>query len=401
MRWAPTKWLSQVGSITRMSLETSIERRGSSVASMAGIAGVVAVLVAVLSIAQGIRRVMIASGDPKTAIVMRSGSDTEMMSFLLGPETRIIADAPGIARTPRGIALCSPELFTIINLPKRDTGTDANVPLRGVRTEAFRVHTEVELVAGRLFVPGRNEVIVGVGALREFSGLDLGGTMEVGRNRWTVVGLFRAAGGLAESEIWTDAPGLQGAYHRGNSYQTVVAKLTDADAFDRFEKALMADPRVNVKALRQTDYYVEQSRTLYNLITGLGTLIATLMAVGAVFGALNTMYSAVAARTREIATLRALGFGSGSVILSIMIESLALALVGGSVGALAAYLVFDGFQAATMNWQSFSQVAFTFEVTPWLLVQGVFYAALIGLVGGLFPALRAARLPVADALRSV
>ena len=391
-------WLSQVGSITKLSLETIVERKGASAAAVFGIAGVVAVFVAVLSIAQGFRHVMTVSGDPSAAIVLRAGSDTELMSILYGTGMRIIADAPGVERSADGALACT-ELFVVINLPKRSTGLDANVPLRGLSRNAFEVHDTVRIVEGRRFTPGCNEVIVGAGAAYEFAGLELGSELKVGRNRWKVVGIFSANGGLAESEIWTDAVVLQSAYNRGSSFQTVRVKLKSPEAFDEFRNALLTDPRLTVKVLRLQDYYFEQSRTVYNLITGLGTLIAVLMGIGAVFGALNTMYSAVSARTREIATLRALGFGSGPVVISIMVESLFLASLGGFAGAASAYLVFDGYRAATMNWQSFSQVAFAFDVTPSLLVQGGIYAILIGLVGGLFPALRAARLPVAAALR--
>jgi putative ABC transport system permease protein len=393
-------WIAQTASVTRLSLETILERKGACAASVFGIAGVVAVFVAVLSIAQGFRQVMTRSGDPTKAIVLRSGSDTEMMSFFAGPEARLVGDAPGVTQTAAG-PLASRELFVVINLPKRSTGTDANVPLRGVSPDAFAVHDRLKLEQGRFFVPGRNEVIVGLGATREFAGLDLGASLRVGRSDWRVVGLFSADGGLAESEIWTDAMVLQDAYQRGNSYQSIVVKLTSPAVFPEFRRGIEADPRLRVKALLQTEYYLEQSRTVYNLITGLGTLIALLMAIGAVFGALNTMYTAVAARTREIATLRALGFGSSPVVVSVLIESLLLALFGGTIGGLVAYWVFDGFRAATMNWQSFSQVAFAFRVTPVLLMQGILCSTLIGLIGGLLPALRAARLPVARALREL
>jgi putative ABC transport system permease protein len=397
-RWL--NWLSQTAAVTRLSLETVIERKGACAASVCGIAGVVAVLVAVLSIAQGFRRVMTVSGDPARALVLRGGSDTEMMSFLMGQETRLIGDAPGVLHGPDG-PLLSSELFVVINLPKRSTGTDANVPLRGLSAGGFTVHDSVRLIEGRPFVAGRNEIIVGIGAVREFAGLTLGSRVSVGRSEWEVVGIFEAGGGVSESEIWTDATVLQSAYQRGNSFQTVVVRLERPEAFEEFERALMSDPRLNVKVVRQTDYYLEQSRTLHRLVTGLGTLVAGLMALGAVFGALNTMYSAVAARTREIATLRAIGFGGGPVVTSILIESLLLALVGGILGGGGAYLMFDGYQAATMNWQSFSQVAFAFQVTPGLLAQGMAWALGIGLIGGLFPALRAARLPVARALREL
>jgi putative ABC transport system permease protein len=393
-------WLSQVAAITRFSLQTIPERKGASAAAIFGIAGVVAVLIGVLSIAQGFRHAMTAAGSPSTVVVLRSGADNEMTSILLREDTRIIADAPGVRRTDSG-PVASAELFVIIDLPKRSSGTSANVPLRGVEPTAFQVRDEVQIIAGRRFESGRNEVVAGRGAAAEFAGLELGAKLKVGQNEWTVVGLFSARGGISESELWTDSSVLQQAYKRGTSYQAVYAKLTSPEAYTQFKDALTSDPRLNVKVLRQTDYYAGQSEMIYNLITVLGTLIASLMAVGAIFGALNTMYTAVSARTREIATLRALGFGSSPIVLSVLIESFLLAWIGGAIGSTLAYLAFDGYRAATMNWQSFSQVAFAFAVTPPLLAQGVIYAAVIGLVGGLFPAIRAARLPIAAALREL
>ena len=396
----PLNWLRQVASLTQFNLKSIWGHKGSAAAAIFGIAGVVAVLVAVLSIAQGFRQAMTVSGSPETAIVMRSGADTEMMSGLGGPDTRIIADTEGVARGADG-PLASAELFVIINLPKRSTGTDANVPLRGVERAAFEVRNCIEIVQGRRFEWGRNEVIAGAGAALEFEGLDVGSQIEVGKNAWTVVGVFTENGGISESEIWTDAAVLQPAYRRGNSFQAVYAKLESPDVFQEFKDRLTTDPRLNVKVLRQPEYYAEQSTMVTNLITGLGTLVASLMGVGAVFGALNTMYTAVSSRTREIATLRALGFGGAPVVVSVLLESLVLALVGGSLGAGLAYFAFDGFRAATINWQSFAQVAFAFDVTPGLLLQGILFAAVIGLVGGLLPAIRAARLPVAAALREL
>jgi putative ABC transport system permease protein len=396
----PFNWLSQVGSVTKFGLLSIPQRRGSVSAAVIGIAGVVAVLVGVLSIAVGFRHTMNASGSPDAAIVLRSGADSEMVSGFSRENTRIIAGAAGLAQSGKG-PLASAELFVIINLPKRSTGTDANVPLRGVEDEAFKVRDRFTIVEGRRFEPGKNEVIVGVGAARQFAGLDVGNRIKVGRYEWPVVGTFSAGGGTAESEIWTDATVLQGAYHRGDSFQSVYTKLTSPTAFQQFKDALTTDPRLNVNVLRQTDYYAEQSRAVTKLITTLGFLIASLMAVGAIFGALNTMYSAVSARTREIATLRALGFGSGAVVVSVLVESLALACLGGTLGAALAYFAFNGFQTATMNFQSFSQVTFAFQVTPELLAQGIIWAAFIGLIGGLFPALRAARLPIAAALREL
>jgi putative ABC transport system permease protein len=393
-------WLSQIVVITKFSLQSLPERKGASAAAVFGIAGVVAVLVGVLSIAQGFRRAMTVCGSPDTAIVLRGGADAEMSSFMSKETTRVIADSPGILRSADGPE-ASAELFVIIDLPKRSTGTDANVPLRGVESAAYKVRGELQIRAGRRFEPGRNEVIVGVGALNEFAGLDLGSKIKVGGDQWTIVGIFSANGGLSESEIWADASVLQASYKRGSSFQSVFVKLTSAEGFQAFKETLTDDPRLNVKVIRETDYYVEQSRMVFNLITGLGTLVAGLMGIGAVFGALNTMYSAVAARTREIATLRALGFGSGPVVISVLLESLALALLGGLLGGGLAYFLFDGYRAATMNWQSFSQVAFSFAVTPSLLVQGAIYATIIGFFGGLFPAIRASRLQIATALREL
>jgi putative ABC transport system permease protein len=396
----PVNWLAQVASVTKFGLLGIPQRRGSVSAAVIGIAGVVGVLIGVLSMAVGFRKAMTASASADAAIVLRTGADSEMVSGFGRDETRVIADAPGLARNPQG-PLASAELFVIIALPKRSTGTDANVPLRGVEAPAFHVRDKLKIEQGRAFAWGRNEVIVGVGAAQEFAGLQVGNKLRVSHQEWAIVGTFSAGGGTAESEIWTDATVLQEAYHRGTSFQAVHAKLTSPTAFGQFKDSLTSDPRLSVKVLRQAEYYAEQSTLLTTLITTLGYLIAALMAVGAIFGALNTMYSSVSARTREIATLRALGFGSAAVVASVMLESLALALLGGALGAGLAWLLCDGFHAATINWQSFSQVTFAFNVTPVLLARGIALATLIGLLGGLLPALRAARLPVAAALREL
>ena len=393
-------WLSQIAAVTRFSLRTIPERLGSAATAVFGIAGVVAVFVGVLSIAQGIRQTMVTAVAPEGAIVLRSGADSEMMSGLGREATRIISEAPGVARDAEG-PLSSAELFVILNIPKRDTGTDANVPLRGVERAAPRVRDDFRVLEGRMFEWGRNEVIAGRAAAGEFAGLDVGQTLDVGREQWQVVGIFATNGDLSESEIWTDAKVLQPAYRRGDSFQSARVRLTSTGSFQEFKDALTSDPRLDVQVARQDEFFAEQSTVVIGLITGLGTLIAALMGLGAIFGALNTMYTAVAERTREIATLRALGFRSGPVIASVLFEALLLALVGGLIGGGLAYVAFDGFRAATMNWQSFSQVGFAFAVTPGLLIQGAVYSALIGLIGGFFPAIRAARLPVATALREL
>ncbi len=393
-------WVSQILAVTLLNLRTITERRGASISAMVGVAGVVTVFVAVLSIAEGFRITMTTTGSPDTAIVMRGGSDSEMTSLITVDDRKIIADAPAIKRGPNG-PLASTELYVIVDVPKRTTGTPANVPLRGVETTAFDVRDKVHIIAGRRFEPGRNEIVVGSGALKEFSGLELGSKAHFGSTAWDVVGIFDAGGSLAESEIWTDANILRGVYHRATTSQAVYVKLVSPGSFDTFKDALTADPRLNVKVVRETDYYAEQSRALYALITRLGTLIALMMGVGAVFGALNTMYSAVAGRTREIATLRAIGFGGFPVVISVLTESLALAMVGGVIGGALAYFAFNGYHTATMNWQTFSQVTFAFRVTPLLLVQGITYSLLMGTLGGLLPAIRAARLSVAAALRDL
>ncbi len=392
----PAQILTMIG----LTLRTVPQRAGSSVVAVTGVAGVVVVFVAVLSIAEGFQAALAGAGSPDTAIVMRGGSDTELSSILPLESTRVIRDAPGVRRSTGGV-VASAELFVVVDVPKRSTGTPANVPLRGVEPAAFDVRDEVRIVEGRTFRPGTNEIIVGRSAAAQFAGIELGSTQRWGESAWEVVGIFEADGTIAESEIWCDARVLQPAYRRGDSFQSVYARLESADAFDAFRDALTADPRLDVMVEREDDYYLGQTQAVTAIITGIAGVIAFLMGIGAVFGAINTMYTAVAARTREIATLRALGFSSGPVVISVMAESVALAVVGGLLGGLIAYAGFNGYQTATLNWQTFSQVAFAFRVTPELLVQGITWAVVMGFFGGLFPALRAARLPVATALREL
>jgi len=392
------RWLQQIGTLTLFNVRTIPERRGSVAAAVVGMGFVVMVLVGVLSISQGFQRTMAATGDPSVALVLRGGAENEMMSVVTRDDSRLVAEAPGIAKGKSG-DLVSPELFVVISVPQKTTGSDANVPMRGVLPPAMEVHDWLHIVEGRSFGWGKNEVIVGRAAQGQFRGLEVGQKIHVAATDWTVVGAFTAAGGAAESEIWTDAAVLQPAYNRHNTFQAVKVRLASPGSFQGFKDALTSDPRLDVKVVREPEFYASQSRALTALITGLGALIGILMGLGAFFGALNTMYTAVAARSKEIATLRALGFPRLPVAVSVILESLVLAAVGGALGALIAYLAFDGYEAATMNWQSFSQVAFAFRVTPVLLAVAIFYALVLGFVGGLFPAVRAARLPVATALR--
>jgi putative ABC transport system permease protein len=392
--------LSQIAAVTWLGIRTIRLRLGSSAVAVVGIGAVAAVFVGVLSMAEGFRATMEGGGDPDNAIVLRVGADAEMTSMLLGDQARIIADAPGIARAAGG-PIASPELFVQVDLLKRSTSTTANVPLRGVMPEAFLVRRKVRIVEGRRFEPGQNEIIVGRGAAGQYENLSVGSTLRWGENRWKVVGTFDGGGTVADSELWCDVRVLAPAYRRGNSFQSVYVRLESPQAFTRLKDALTADPRLNVKVLRERDYYAEQSVAVYTIITTIGMVIAGLMGIGAVFAAVNSMYSAVASRTREIATLRALGFRGGPVIAAVLAESMMLAVVGGVAGGVIAYIGLNGYQTSTINWQSFSQVAFAFAVTPTLLVRGVVYALFIGLVGGLFPAIRAARVPVVVALREL
>ena len=393
-------WLTQTIAVTKVTLQSIPQRLGSSVVAIIGIGGVVIVFTAVLSIAEGFRAAMQGTGDPRTVMVMRSGSDTEMTSGLSGEEARLITEAPGIERGADGVH-ASPELFVIIGHPLRRSGTDANVPLRGLTPIALRVRPDLHITEGRMFTPGTSEIVVGRAASGQFSNLSVGSTVKSGKMSWQVVGIFEARGSVAESELWCDAKVLQGVYQRGNSYQSVILRLESIDSLQRLKDALTTDPRLNVTVVREPDYYAQQSQVLQSVIRYLGFGIAFLMGLGAVFGAVNTMYSAVAARTREIATLRALGFGSSPVVLSVLIEAVILSLIGGAVGGLVAWAGFDGYQTATMNLQSFSQVAFAFKVTPRLLGWGLLAATIMGLLGGLLPAIRAARLPVVSALRQL
>jgi putative ABC transport system permease protein len=393
-------WLSQTLAVTALNLRTIPQRAGSSAVAVIGIAGVVIVLVSVLSIAAGFTAAMRDSGSPTRALVMRSGADSEMTSGLSGAAVDVIKQAPGMRRDGQS-PVASAELYVIIDLPKKSSNSPANVPMRGVDRSALLVRDESSIVEGRMFEFGTNEIIVGRGANAQFAGLTVGNEIRSGQNSWKVVGVFESDGGLYETEIWCDARVLQGAYRRGNTYQTVLARLDASESFDTFRDWLTSNPQVNVQVRRETEYYAAQSRALSSLIQGVGFGIAGLMGIGAVFGAILTMYTAVSTRSREIATLRALGFNTTSVVVSVLVESLALAAIGGIIGGIAAYLAFNGYQTSTMNFQTFSQVAFAFRVTPQLLVLGLVYALLMGLVGGLFPAIRAARLPIPSALREL
>jgi putative ABC transport system permease protein len=394
------RWISQTIAVTALGIRTIPQRLGASIVALVGIAGVVVVFVSVLSIGEGFRAALVDAGSPGRAIVMRNGSESEMTSGLTGPETDIVKQAPGLAEENHR-QLAAAEMYVIVDLNKRSTGTPANVPVRGIEPESLKIRNEATIVDGRALQFGTNEAIVGRSAVRQFAGVDLGSEYDSKQLKLKIVGVFTANGSVAESEIWCDVRVLQGAYRRGNSYQSVIARLDSPASFDTFKNWLTTNPQLNVVAKRENDYYAAQTQVMTGLINGIGYIIALLMGIAAVFGAILTMYTAVATRTREIATLRALGFNTFSVLVSILGESMVLAALGGIVGGLLAYIGFNGYETATMNFQTFSQVAFAFAVTPSLLIQGLSYSLVMGFIGGLAPAVRAARLPIPSALREL
>jgi putative ABC transport system permease protein len=392
------KLLKQIFAVTVMNLRALPLRLTAALVSVIGIAGVVLILIALLSISEGFRRTLELSGSDHVAVVLRGNSSAELTSSFTQEQVQIIEQVPGIARDARG-PVVSAELYTTVDQPKRTTGTPANAPFRGVEPDAPQTRAHFQLVKGRMFDTGRYEVIVARSATATLTGLAVGNVVKWGNNEWRIVGEFTDGGSVSESEIWTDAHILQSAYSRGDTFQTVRALLTSAAAFKTFKDHLTNDPRLTVTVLTEREFYAAQSALLSTVIRGAGTVLGLLMGVGAVFGALNTMYSAVAARSTEIATLRALGFGGLPVAISVIIEALLLGLVGGMVGAAVAYLGFDGLQTSTINYQSFTQVSFAFSVTPALIITGTGYALLLALIGGLFPAIHAARRPIIAGLR--
>ena len=382
----------QIIEITLMNLRNLPSRLGSSAVIVVGIGGVVGVLIAILAMAAGFQSTLDRGGASDRAIVMRGGSDNEMSSGVSIEEMNVVAGLEGVVQA-------SGELYTVADIPKRSTGTDANLIVRGVGQQAFGVRDEVKVVEGRNFQPGKGELIAGRGAHVEFAGIDVGSKVKVRNNEWTVVGIFEADGSAYESELWVDLPVAQSAFRREGSVSSMRVLLDSPERVEELAQRVEEDPRLDLTLQSEQAYFAGQSAGLTQTIEVFGRAVAIIMAIGAVFAALNTMYSAVVTRTVEIATLRALGFGGLPVVVSVMIESLALALLGGVLGAAVAYFGFNGFTVSTLNNISFSQVAFDFAVTPALMRDGLIWALVLGAVGGLFPALRAARLPITVALR--
>ena len=372
----------------------------STIVAVLGIAGTVGVFVAMLSLANGFKATLVASGSPGNALILRAGSPTEMMGGVTLDSVRVVQDAPGVARDSSG-PLVTQEVVGVMPFPLISTGTDANVQVRGVSSNVLRVRTFAKITEGRMFQPGLSEIVVGRNASRTYAGLTLGNTVQFGGGRWQVVGIFDTGGSAFDSEIWCDAKLLNEILKRpDNIFQSVTVHLASPQTFQQFKDAVTSDPRMNVDVTREIDYYAKQSTTMTRLITVLGGLVAAIMAIGAVFGALNTMYSAIAERGREIATMRAVGFSSSNVILSFLFEALSISLVGGILGCLAV-LPLNGFTTNTMNFQTFANVAFAFKITFDLLLLGIVFALVMGVLGGMLPAIRAATRPVAVALREL
>jgi putative ABC transport system permease protein len=395
-------WLNQIAQITLINLRTIPQRLGASLVIVVGIAGVVGVLVSVLAMAEGFRHTLASTGRDDRVIMLRSGSDAELSSGVPREQATLLANLAGVARDATGRPLASAEVVVMVDLPRKGETNPNNVPFRGVQPAAFAIRNEVRIVEGHRFERGVREVIVGRKASQQFAGLHVGSRIGFRDSEWRVVGVFESGGDVHESEIWADAEVAISAFRR-DGYQSVTARLADGSGagVTAFRDAVSRDPRFAISVLREPEYYAKQASILSNLIEVLGYTVAAFMAVGAMFGALNCMYSAIASRQVEIATLRAIGFGGAPVVVSVMMEALVLALLGGAAGGALAYLYCDGASLSTLNFSTFSQVAFDFRVTPALLLQGLSWALVIGAAGGLLPAIRAARLPVTVALRTL
>jgi putative ABC transport system permease protein len=388
-----------MGLITNYNLRSMIVRKGTAAMTAGGIAMVVAVFVMTMAIAQGFRGALVASGSNENAILLRKGATSETVSAVLRPQLPLIESMPQVARARDGHPLASPELVVIISLPRSTDGNPANVPVRGVGPLAFEIRNTLTFVEGRRFTPGTREINVGRQAVNRFRGVTLGSDVKFGSATWTVVGIFTADDASFESEVWGDVDLMMPAFQR-NGYQSTTVKLIDPSAFASFQNAVATDPRLDLKAYPERDYYESQSETTGTLMRIFALFVTTILSIGAVFGAMNTMYAAVAYRTREIGTLRALGFSRVRIIAAFLVESVALALIGGAIGCILALPV-HGISTGAMNMTSFSELAFKFRITPALLGAGLVFSALMGAVGGLLPALRAARIPVARALREI
>jgi putative ABC transport system permease protein len=389
----------QTWSVAQVGILTIPQRLGSSLVVVIGIAGVVGVLVAVLAMAEGFQAMLKQTGSDDTAIVMRGGAQAELNSVLDHDAVVLIGQMPQVQRGEADQPIASPEIVVVAALPKKSTGLDANVEIRGIGEHAWALHPSLKITDGRKFQSGLRELIVGKGARGQFTGLNVGSSIKLSGQIWTVVGAFES-GDAYDSELWGDSGVVGPAYHRGGTSTSVTVRLTDKSAFDAFKASLAGDRRLQVDSKTTRAYFTDQSARLSQLIRALGFTVGTIMAIGALFGALNSMYAAVATRTREIATLRALGFRAIPVIVSVLLETMLLAVLGGALGAAIAWALFDNYTASTLG-DNFSQVVFSFRVSPNLVWTGLKWALTIGFIGGLFPAARAARMRVTDGLREL
>jgi putative ABC transport system permease protein len=389
--------LLQIIAVTLINIKSMPQRLWLSLSTVTAVGLVVTVLLSFLAMANGFKRTIEGSGADDVAVVLRAGARSELNSSVMRDQVRLIEEGPGVAKGADGKPLVSAELYLTVDGIKRTTQTKANLPLRGISQQGAGLRRGVVLTEGRMFNPGTNEVVVGKALVAEFQGFDVGQTISFGTSRWTVVGVFSTGGSVFESEIWADLPVVQSLFKRNNVFQTVRALLTSPAALAALTSYVENDPRLKLDVSSEAAYFADQASQTSDLIQKLGWPLAIAMAFGALAGALNTMYSSVASRTTEIATLRAIGFGGFPAFVGTLVESLILAVIGGAIGAAATYLIFDGFTASTLG-ASFTQVVFSFQLTPRLIGQGVVLALIVGLIGGLFPAIRAARMPIVAGL---
>jgi putative ABC transport system permease protein len=384
----------------KYNLRNLLERKVSTGMTIFVIMLVVFVFTVVMSLAEGIRKTLTRSVSSRNVLVMRTGAQAEIMSFVLPEQFETIRTLPGVERDSHGDPLASPELVILINIAKRD-GKKTNVQVRGVLPVAFEVRPEIKIIQGRMFTPGTSEAVVSKNVSERFANAEIGGTIKAGTEQWNVVGIFDGSGTPYDSEIWADLHNLQGQIHRANGYSVVMARAADDAARDRIIAGVKGDQRVKLEGKTEKKYYEEQM-SVAAPIRILAYLVGIILAIGASFGAMNTMYAQVSARTREIGTMRALGFSRGVVLISFIIESVFLALVGGALGVLVALLLVNVFltgPVGTQNIRTFSDILFNFELTPPLVLGGVVFSVLMGVFGGFFPAARAARLKIVEALR--
>ncbi len=388
---------SQIRTVVVMNVLSLPRRLWMSLAAVFAVSVVVAVLLAFLAMAKGFEQTLAGTGTDGIAIVTRTGSQSELNSSLSRDTVNLVTTAPGIALDDDGDPVYSAELFVIVDGIKRSSQTKANIPMRGISREGFGLRQQMSIIEGRAFEPGRNEIVVGQGVQREFDGFELGREIRFGKTAWQVVGIFSTGGSAFESELWADAPTVQSQFQRGSSFQTVRMRLERPGDVEPIREFVENDPQLILDVETEAEFFANQGRALSGIAI-FGWALSIVMGLGALAGALNTMYTSVASRAREIATLRAIGFSNVSAFVGTLAESIVLSIVGGVVGALTAWLFFDGFSASTLG-ASFTQVVFTFELTPALFRNGILLALAIGLVGGLFPAWRAARVPVVVAFQ--